>query len=259
MTDPEQFATECKNEIKIQGKSGELKELTSQWLNLANSYKYSYHFEYLGLPIIQYPQDIIAMQELIWKIKPDLIVETGVARGGSLIFSASMLAMLDYADAVNTKTPLNPTASKRKVIGVDIDIRDHNREAIQAHPLSHKIELVQGSSTSREVISEVVEKALGYETVLVCLDSNHTHEHVLAELNAYSKLVTNNSYLVVFDTVIEYLPEAQFPNRTWGIGNNPKTAVDQFLGNTKDFEVDHTIDDKLQISVATGGFLKRVK
>lgn len=259
MNDHEQFSAECKIEIEIQGQSEKLKKLTNQWLNLANNYKYSYHFEYLGLPIIQYPQDIIAMQELIWKIKPDLIVETGVARGGSLIFSASMLAMLDYAEAVNTKTPLNPTASKRKVIGVDIDIRDHNREAIQAHPLSHKIELIEGSSIANEVIEKVQKHADGYQNIIVCLDSNHTHDHVLAELKAYSQLVPLNSYLVVFDTVIEYLDEANFPDRPWGIGNNPKTAVDEFLNDNKNFEIDCHIDAQLQISVAPSGFLKRIK
>lgn len=259
MNDREKFSKECKEEIDTQGKSEELKALTTQWLNVANNHKYSYHFEYLGLPIIQYPQDIIAMQELIWHVKPDLIIETGVARGGSLIFSASMLAMLDYADAVNTNTPLNPATSKRKVIGIDIDIRDHNKQAIEAHPLSHKIELLEGSSISKPLITDVVQKAEAYETVLVCLDSNHTHDHVLAELNAYSKLVTKDSYLVVFDTVIEYLPDAQFPNRTWGVGNNPKTAVDQFLKDAPEFEIDYAIDNKLQISVATGGYLKRVR
>ena len=167
--------------------------------------------------------------------------------------------MLDYTDVVHSETILDPKKSKRKVIGIDIDIRDHNREAINAHPLSHEIKVIQGSSIANEVAEEVHQKAEGVRTILVCLDSNHTHDHVLEEIEAYSNLVSINIYLVVFDTVIEYLDEANFPDRPWRLGSNPKTAVDQFITSNKSFEIDCDIDAKLQISVAPGGFLKRIK
>tara|TARA_B110000008_G_scaffold268907_1_gene297533 strand:+ start:1623 stop:2390 length:768 start_codon:yes stop_codon:yes gene_type:complete len=236
-----------------------LQKKSIDWINLSAEYRYSYNFSWLGRRAIQLPNDTWAMQELIWSIKPDLIIETGIAHGGSLIFSASMLALLDYSDAVKNNKLLDPNDSNRKVLGIDIDIRSHNREAIHAHPFSHKIEMIEGSSVSNSVIEKVYQRADKFETILVCLDSNHTHEHVLAEIEAYSKLVTLNSYLVVFDTIVEHMPESAFPNRPWGIGDNPKTAVDKFLENNSDFVIDQDIDAKLQISVAPGGFLRKVR
>ncbi|MDR7947311.1 cephalosporin hydroxylase family protein [Achromobacter aegrifaciens] len=239
------------------GEDSDLGSKTSSWLQTANGQKYSYHFDWLGLPIIQYPQDIVAMQELIWAVKPDLIIETGIARGGSLVFSASMLALLDMADAIETGTTIDPRKSKRKVLGVDIDIRDHNRTAIEAHPMATRIQMIQGSSIAPETVAQVLAAAAGYERILVCLDSNHTHEHVLAELEAYAPLTSPGSYCVVFDTVIEDLPASMFPDRPWGPGNNPKTAVWEYLKSHAEFEIDRTIPDKLQITVAPDGFLKR--
>jgi cephalosporin hydroxylase len=186
---------------------------------------YSYNFACLGRPIIQYPQDMVAMQELIWQIKPDLIIETGIAHGGSLIFSASMLALLDMCDAIEASETIDPKVSKRKVLGIDIDIRAHNRVAIEAHPMSSRIQMIQGSSIAPEIIAQVKKVAADYSRVLVCLDSNHTHEHVLAELEAYAPLTSVDSYCVVFDTVVEDMPADMFPDRPWGPGNNPKTAV----------------------------------
>jgi cephalosporin hydroxylase len=219
---------------------------------------YSYNFFWLGRPIIQYPQDMAAMQELIWKIKPDLIIETGIAHGGSLILSASMLSLLDYCDAIEQGTMLDPKAPRRRVLGVDIDIRAHNRAAIEAHPMANRIDMIQGSSIDRDIIAQVKDIALGYERVLVCLDSNHTHDHVLAELEAYAPLTSVGSYCVVFDTIVEDMPAEMFPDRPWGPGDNPKTAVWEYLKTHPEFEIDKQIDHKLLISVAPDGYLKRV-
>jgi cephalosporin hydroxylase len=253
------FKADCAAEISEIGKNSALANLTNDWMQSVNQLKYSYHFEWQGRPIIQYPQDIIAMQELIWEIKPDLIIETGIAHGGSLIFSASMLALLDMCEAIESGTVLDPKKSKRKVLGLDIDIRQHNREAIEAHPMSSRIQMIQGSSIAPEVIEQVKVVAKNHQRVLVCLDSNHTHDHVLAELEAYAPLTSVGSYCVVFDTIVEDMPKAMFPDRPWGPGNNPKTAVWEYLKNHSEFEIDSNIDNKLIISVAPDGYLKRLK
>lgn len=199
------------------------------------------------------------MQELIWSVKPDLVIEIGIAHGGSLILSASMLALLDYDGAVRSGQILDPKESHRRVLGVDIDIRAHNRGAIEAHSMAHKIDMIEGSSIAPEIIAQVHEQAKGYERILVCLDSNHTHDHVLAELEAYAPLTSKDSYCVVFDTVIEDLPDEMFPDRPWGVGNNPKTALLEYLKTHPEFEIDKSIDHKLLISVAPDGFLKRLR
>ena len=220
--------------------------------------KYSYNFSWLGLPIIQYPQDMAAMQELIWRIKPDLIIETGIAHGGSLILNASMLALLDMADAIESGETMNPRESRRKVLGIDIDIRAHNRAAIEAHPMASRIQMIQGSSIAPEIIEQVRQIASGYKRILVSLDSNHTHDHVLAELEAYAPLTSIGSYCVVFDTIVEDLPAEMFPGRPWGPGDNPKTAVWEYLKTHPEFEIDKSIQHKLLITVAPDGYLKRV-
>jgi cephalosporin hydroxylase len=221
--------------------------------------KYSYNFEWLGRPIIQYPQDMVAMQELIWKIKPDLIIETGIAHGGSLIMSASMLALLDYCDAAQNSQVVDPAHPRRKVLGVDIDIRAHNRAAIEAHPMASRIEMIQGSSIGSEIIAQVHQRAKGKACILLCLDSNHTHDHVLAELQAYGSLVTAGSYCVVFDTAIDDIPENMHGDRHWGPGNSPKSAVHEYLKSHPEFLIDKEIDEKLLISVAPDGYLKKLK
>jgi cephalosporin hydroxylase len=218
-------------------------------MRVSTAPKYSYNFSWLGRPIIQYPQDIVAMQEIIWRVNPDLIIETGIAHGGSLIFSASMLELNAACGG-----PQNA-----EVLGVDIDIRDHNREAIEAHPMFKRISMVQGSSIAPEIIEQVKAKASGKQRVLVCLDSNHTHDHVLAELQAYAPLTSVGSYCVVFDTIIDDMPDEMFPDRPWGPGNNPKTAVQEWLKTNTEFEIDKPIDFKLLISVAPDGYLKRVR
>ena len=221
--------------------------------------KYSYNFEWLGRPIIQYPQDMVAMQELIWKVQPDLIIETGIAHGGSLIMSASMLALLDYCDAVKNSEVVDPARPRRKVLGVDIDIRAHNRAAIEAHPMAKRIDMIQGSSIEPEIIAEVHLRATGSACILVCLDSNHTHDHVLAELEAYGGLVSAGSYCVVFDTVIDDIPGKIKGERHWGPGNSPKSAVHEYLKTHPEYEIDKAIDEKLLISVAPNGYLKRLR
>lgn len=211
--------------------------------------KYSYNFSWLGRPIIQYPQDIVAMQELIWSVQPDLIIETGIAHGGSLIFSASMLELNAACGG-----PQNA-----EVLGIDIDIRQHNREAIESHPMFKRISMIQGSSIAPEIIEQVKLRVANKQMILVCLDSNHTHEHVLAELEAYAPLTSINSYCVVFDTIVEDLPNDMFTDRPWGVGNNPKTAVWEYLKTHPEFEIDKTIQHKLLITVAPDGYLRRVK
>jgi len=254
-----QFRKECADEVRLQAADDKLRQLSGEWIIAANQHKYSYHYELMGRPIIQYPQDIVAMQELIWKTKPDLIIETGIAHGGSLVLSASMLAILDLCEAIETGGIINPSLSRRKVLGVDIDIRAHNRAAIEAHPMASRIQMIQGSSIAPEIIGEVHSVAANYRRVLVILDSNHTHEHVLAELAAYAPLASLGSYCVVMDTVVEELPEELFPDRPWGPGNNPKTAVREYLETHAEFEIDEAIDNKLLISVAPEGYLKRIR
>lgn len=229
-------------------KDPSLQAETEQYFNRLCEYKYSYNFTWMGRPIIQFPQDIVAMQEIIWQVQPDLIIETGIAHGGSLIFSASMLELNAACGG-----PVNA-----EVLGIDIDIRQHNRDAIEAHPMFKRISMIQGSSISQEVITQVHEKAKGKERILVILDSNHTHEHVLAELNAYAQLTTIGSYCVVFDTVVEDMPAEFFPDRPWGPGDNPKTAVWEYIKSHPEFEIDKSIQNKLLITVAPDGYLKRV-
>ncbi len=228
-----EFLEECRARVSHYPNS-EIQRAADDFMRASTQPKYSYNFSWMGRPIIQYPQDIVAMQELIWQIKPDLIIETGIAHGGSLIMSASMLAMLDYCEAIEAGKTLDPKATHRRVLGLDIDIRPHNRVAIEAHPMSHRIDMIQGSSIAPEVIAQVHEIAKGYKKVLVFLDSNHTHGHVLAELEAYAPLTSNGSYCCVFDTVIEDMPEDMFPDRPWGKGNNPKTAVLEYLRRLKE-------------------------
>lgn len=237
----------------------DLQAMSRMWMREAGAYKYSYNFSALGRPIIQYPHDMVAMQELIWRVRPDLIIETGIAHGGSLIMNASMLALLDYCDAAEAGEKLDPSQPRRRVLGVDIDIRAHNRQAIEAHPMSGRIDMIQGSSIDPEIVAEVRRRATGFRRILVSLDSNHTHDHVLAELDAYAPLTSTDSYCVVFDTLIEDMPDDTFPDRPWGKGDNPKTAVWKYLETHREFEIDKSIDAKLQISVAPDGYLKRVR
>lgn len=230
-----------------------IQDAAAQFFKATVDAKYSYCFDWLERPIIQYPQDIVAFQELVSQVRPDLILETGIAHGGSLVLSASLLCLLDVMEG------LDPRKSSRKVVGVDIDIRPHNRKALDEHPLRFKMELIEGSSIEPVIIQQVRSYADGVERVLISLDSNHTHDHVLAELNAYADLVTVGSYCIVFDTVIEDLPAGSFTDRPWDVGNNPKTAVCEWLKTHPEFVINMDIDNKLLISVAPSGYLKRIK
>lgn len=222
-------------------------------------HRYSYHFAWMGRPIVQFPQDVMAVQELVWQVRPDLIIETGIAHGGSLILSASMLALLDLCDAIEAGKTLDPRRSDRAVLGIDIDIRPRNREAIEAHPMSTRIRMFQGSSVDPSIVSRVHSIARDFRRVMVFLDSNHTHDHVLEELRAYAPLTSVGSYAVVFDTVIEDMPKSLFPDRPWGPGDNPKTAVHAYVRENGSFEIDRGIQDKLVLTVAPDGFLRRVR
>jgi cephalosporin hydroxylase len=244
MKDPVlEFEEEKVQLVKANGENVALKEAANAFNIESNKAKYSYNFTWMGRPIIQYPQDMIAMQELIWEIKPDLIIETGIAHGGSLIYYASLLELI----------------GKGEVLGIDIDIRKHNREKIEEHPMFKRIHMLEGSSVTEEMVEKVKPFAKDKNAIFVCLDSNHTHEHVLAELNLYAPFVTIGSYIVVFDTIVEDLPERYLPNRFWSVGNNPKTAAQEFLKHNNNFEINKSIDNKLLISVNPDGYLKRIK
>ena len=246
MSNPiEQFKEERK--IRVESNAANEKLLTAaETFNVeSNKAQYSYNFSWMGRPIIQYPQDMIAMQEIIWKIQPDLIIETGIAHGGSLIYYASLLELI----------------GKGEVLGIDIDIRDHNKAAIENHSMYKRIKMIQGSSIDPGIVARVKEHTVGKETILVVLDSNHTHDHVLAELQMYAPFVSLNSYVVVYDTIVEKLPDNYLPGhvRPWGIGDNPLTAVLSFIEENQQFEIDKSINNKLLISVAPDGYLKRIK
>lgn len=238
-----EFKKRNKTKIKKMNKDTSLKELSKKWISDSYPYEYSYHFNWLGLPIIQYPQDIIALQEIIWKIKPELIIETGVARGGSMIFLASILEMI----------------GRGKVIGIDIKIHEENKNAIKKHPMFKRITLIEDSSISKKTIKKIHELSKNKKHVMVILDSNHTHAHVLSELKAYSPLISKGSYLVVFDTLISSLPKEFFKNRSWTKSKNPSSAITEFLKINNRFKIDKTISDKLLITAAPDGYLKCVK
>lgn len=254
----EQFQFEQRKRVASYEKDESFQALSRDWLQASMRRQYVYNFEWMGRPIIQYPQDMVAIQEMVWRVRPDLIVETGIAHGGSLVLSASLLALLDMCDAIETGEKLDPKTNKRKVIGVDIDIRPHNRQAIESHPLAGRIAMVQGSSIDPSVVSKVKELASPYQRVLVLLDSMHTHDHVVAELEAYAPMVSLGSYCVVFDTFVDDMPAGFFADRPWDVGNNPKTAIRQWMKARSDFQIDESWPNKLMVTVAPDGFLKRV-
>lgn len=236
------FNEERRNAIAAMGKDVDLKRMSLDWMILADKYKYTYNFSWMGRPIIKFPNDIVILQEIIMKVKPDFIVETGIAHGGSIIFSASMLELLGHGE----------------VIAVDIDIREHNKKAIEAHPMFKRITMIQGSSVDPEIVNSIKEKVKG-KKVLVCLDSLHTHDHVLKELQMYWDMVNVGSYIVCPDTFIEYFPKGYFKDRPWDVGNNTMTGMKEFLKQNDHFEIDQEINDKLVITEGFDGYLKRVK
>ncbi len=264
------FEREKKARISGYPAAHDWQTLSTRWMEHAFRERYMYNFTWMGRPIIQLPGDMVALQEIVWAVKPDLIIETGVAHGGSLMLSASLLALLELCKATETGQTLDPRAPKRKVVGVDIDIRSHNRAALDAHPLRSRVELIEGSSLAPEVAARVGEIAAAHSCVLLCLDANHTHDHVLAELELYAPLVSPGSYCIVFDTIVEDLSDDLFPDRPWSRGDNPATAVSAYLTQLTDreqlgvdgrplrFEIDHALEDKLLLSLAPGGYLRRV-
>lgn len=237
------FQKRNKKLIKLMSNDKKIQNISREWFDNVFNYEYSYHFSWLGRPIIQFPQDMIAIQELIWKIKPDLIIETGIAHGGSLIFSASILEII----------------GKGEVIGIDIDIRKHNKESIEKHSMFKRIKMIEGSSVSKNIINQVYKLAKNKKKILIFLDSKHTEKHVLKELEFYSPLVTKGGYVVVFDTIIEDLPEKFVQNRDWGKNNNPKSAVNKFLKKNNKFKIDKNLEKKLLVTAAKDGYLKCIK
>ncbi|WP_248802278.1 cephalosporin hydroxylase family protein [Pseudomonas sp. MWU13-2100] len=242
MNPHEQFREEVRQNIDGLQQDKQLQAESLDWVGVTAKHKYTYNFSWMGRPIIQFPQDMVAMQEIIWALRPDVIVETGIAHGGSLVFYASMLELIGQGE----------------VLGIDIDIRQHNREAIETHSMAHRISMIQGSSIDPAVVEQVRARVAG-KKVLVVLDSNHTHEHVLEELRAYAPLTSVGSYCVVMDTVVEDMPADAFPDRPWGKGDNPKTAVWAYLEENRDFEIDARVHSKLLITVAPDGYLRRVR
>lgn len=242
------FEREVAERVAGNSKDEDLKRTRDAFLRASLAARYSYNFTWLGRPIIQYPQDIVAMQMLVWQVQPDLIIETGIAHGGSLILSASLLELNAACGG----------AKEARVLGIDIDIRAENRRAVEAHPLARRIEMIQGSSIDPGIVDQIRERAQSARRVLVCLDSNHTHDHVLAELEAYAPLVTKDSYCVVFDTVVEDLPAETSKDRPWGAGNNPKTAVWKYLETHPEFTIDVAMADRIMVTVAPDGFLRRI-
>lgn len=253
------FKKEVEMRLYHNSKNKILKKTASDFIVNSIIPKYSYNFEWLGRPIIQYPQDMVALQEIIWKTKPDLIIETGIAHGGSLVYSASLLFLLDLCDSIKKKQKLNSNISSRRVLGIDIDIRNHNKKAINSHPMISKIIMIEGSSISQNTFKRVKNIAKNHQKILVLLDSNHTHHHVLEELNLYGPLVTKGSYCIVFDTIIEKVPKQMYPDRQWGPKNSPASAVNEFLKKNKNFKIDKSINNKILISVAPNGYLQKIK
>lgn len=240
MDDSHEFQRRNTDSITRMGADLGLLQRSRQWLLDATAHEYSYHFTWWGRPIIQFPPDVMAIQEVILATQPEVIVETGIARGGSLIFSASMLELL----------------GRGQVLGIDIDIRPHNREGIESHPMCKRIELIQGSSVDPAVVADVHARCAGRRTMVI-LDSNHTHDHVAKELEAYASLVSAGCYLLVLDTIIEFMPPSFSADRPWGPGDNPWTAMKAFLPAHPEFEPDDSIHRKLLISVAPDGYLRR--
>lgn len=241
--DRDEFAKKARTQALALGQDRTVFDSSIDILLAANKYDYAYLWTWMGIPIIQLPADIMATQEVIWATKPDVIIETGVARGGSMVFMASLLELLGNG----------------KVIGVDIDIRAHNRDSIERNPLAKRISLIEGPSTSSSVVDKVRSKIPPGASVMVILDSDHSRDHVLAELRAYASLVTPGCYLVVADTLLgELQPDAELRNRSkaWGKGNEPLSALKIFLEESDRFEVDPVINGKLILSSSTGGYLR---
>ena len=238
------FKKRVNKNVKLMPQDSDLKKKSIDWMLHADKYKYTYNFRWTGIPIIKFPNDILALQEIIWKVKPDIIIETGIAHGGSIIFSATMLELI---------------GKDGLVIGVDIDIRKHNRLEIEKSKFYKRVKMFEGSSVSKKIIKQIKSFIRPKSKVMVFLDSNHTYQHVKKEIEIYSKLVTKNSYLVVEDTFTEFFPKNYFSNRPWDVGNNPLIAINEFLKKNKNFKIDKNLNEKLSITETFDGYLKKIK
>ncbi len=241
--DREQFeADRLKNAASLE-KDQDLQRLALELIEKSDKHFHAYQWTWMGLPIIQSTEDIICAQELVWSVKPDVIIETGIAWGGSIILYASLLQLI----------------GKGKIIGIDVALPQKNIDKIMGYPFSDRIELIQGSSVDEQVVAQAARHIKAGQSVMVMLDSNHTHEHVLKELELYSPYVTKDSYIIVSDTVVEDIPAQSHRSRSWGPGDNPKTAVNSFLKTTDRFILDPYYNAKTLITFDKGGYLKCVK
>jgi len=220
-----------------------LRKTSMDFIVESDKFGYGYQWTWLGLPFIQMPQDMIVTQELIWQTKPDVIIETGVAWGGSVVFSASLLQLI----------------GKGEVVGIDLNLYDHVKDQIMSYPFSNRVHLYKGSSTDPEIVKKVLSHIKPGQSVMVMLDSNHTHQHVLDELRAYAPHVTKGQYLVVSDTVVEDMPKQEHRPRPWGPGDNPKTALRAYLKETDRFEVDPYVNGKLLLTYSPEGYCRCIK
>lgn len=240
-----EFDIKVKKNLNKMNRDKKLFKKSLNWMIHADKYKYTYNFQWAGIPVIKFPNDLVALQEIISKVKPDVIIETGVAHGGSVVFSASMLQLYSSKSSF--------------VVGIDIDIRKHNLTRLKKNKFYNRLKLIEGSSTAPDVIHKVKKLIKGKKKIMVFLDSNHTYQHVKDEINIYKDLVTKNSYLVVEDTFSEYFPKGYYSNRPWDVGNNPMIALKEFLQQNKNFVVDREICSKLQITETFDGYLKKIK
>jgi len=226
------------------------------WQDLVRKRNYQYLPEWFGRPIIQDPQDILAIQEVVFKVKPSLIIETGIARGGSMSLSATLLAAISYGELLRGQPSIN-----RRVLGIDIDIRSHNMKELNSHPLRNMMFFIESSSIASSITTELSGLIRPDDVVMVILDSDHSRDHVFSELCLYAPYVTPGSFMIVQDTGLEDADQESFNvSRDWGIGNGPKTAVDDFLSSSNNIGFHKLFDlpDKYIITSARDGFLQRL-
>ena len=238
---------EAKREQSVAlGNDDQVFEQSLDLITSIDKYDYSYLWSWMGVPIIQMPADVMATQEVIWATKPDVIIETGVARGGSVLFMASLLEMLGGG----------------KVVGVDIDIRAHNRATIEDHVMSKRVVLIEGGSVDEDTLASVRAQIPKGARVMVVLDSDHSREHVLSECRAYGQMVTEGCYLVVADTLVGHITEDKAPtkrSKIWFKGDEPLSALNDYLAENDRFLVDPVLNGKLVLSSSPGGYLQCVK
>ena len=243
MFNRDDFEADKRRNARIQSQDRILRDIARDFIIQSDKCGYGYQWTWLGLPVIQMPQDIVLTQEIIWECKPDVIIETGIAWGGSVVLYASILQLI----------------GKGKVVGVDLNLMDHVTAQIMAYPFSERIHLYKGSSTHPDIVARVRSHIEPGQSVMLLLDSNHTHEHVLAELKLYAPLITKGQFLIVSDTVVDDIPPQGHRPRPWGPGNNPKTALVSYLKSTDRFVVDDYLNSKLMLTYSPEGYCRCVK